>query len=529
MKNKFLALGLFGAAAMANAQTLINPSYDSDIVVGLNNTYDITGPVSIAANAEVVIDRPVFVTQGGSLTIGAGAVLRFQPAQGSLSAGYLCISADGTINASGTATNPIIMTTAANTNRQRWNPGDAFLDATPKTAPLPPSTGGVANLNLWGGLLILGNAPANTGAVDIPDGFTTAVPGYAKIEGVGGENTTRVYYGGVMPNDNSGVLRYVSIRHSGQILAEGDEIQGLTMGGVGAGTTLEYIEIYCSGDDGIEIFGGTANLKYVALSYCDDDGLDLDQGYVGKIQFGLVIASNDPTIKTDNLFEMDGDDDISADQFNVSADGRPFTSPAIYNFTLVGHPNMKTSGAAMRLRQGFGGDIANTLVAYVPSNKGLRIDNTGTNKALAAGYPDARSQERAKAGTLNLFSTSWYGVNDGTVAGIANSAFEQNILTNNTAVTPGAVNNVIGALTVPAFGNNGVYGGVTGTAPFNPVPFAAAVTQNVAPVPAGLTTANYRGAFPRIPAAILWTTGWTALNTSGFLVDNGLNQNLVAP
>lgn len=521
MNTKYFSACLFGAVAFGasvSAQTAFDPSYDTDIIA-VGDTYNVTGPVSIGVNAEVVIDRPVFVTEGGSLAIAEGAVLRFQPSDGSNASGYLCISSDGTINAVGTSTNPVILTTAAAPDGSRWVSG-SFMDSDPRNAPMVITSSD--QLNLWGGLIVLGNAPINAGAVDIPDGAFYASPGVAKIEGVGGENGARVYYGGINPNDNSGTVKYVSIRYSGQIIADGDEIQGLTLGGVGYGTTLDYIEVYGSGDDGIEVFGGTASFKHMVLSNFDDDGFDLDQGYTGFAQFGLVVASSASGVTADNLFEMDGDDDIPADENNVSADGRPFGYAQISNFTLIGSSTM--SGVGMRLRQGFGGDITNTIVANVPG-KGLRIDNNGNDEAAAAGYPSALSQDRAAAGTLNIASVSFYGVASDTAATIGYSAFDVDVVSNVTTTAPGAVNNLIGALTVPRFGNNGTYGSVSGTAPFNPVPFSSAVSVNPAPYGAMFfTKVTYRGAFERSPTLRMWTTGWTALNKTGLLVGNGINS-----
>jgi hypothetical protein len=487
----------FGAAA--TAQTLLNPAYDADIVPVVVNgidIYEVQGPLSVAANAEVVIDRPMFVT-GGSLTIGEGAVLRFD------SDAYLVISRDGTIDAVGTATNPIIMTSAAGVD-VNGDPdlninGPTYWDANPKTAPMKISE--PQHLNQWGGFIMLGNAPLNVGD------RATGIMGIDIIEGVGSIDGERVYYGGINPHDNSGRVRYLSIRYSGQVLGEGDEIQGLTVGGLGSGTELSFIEVYGSGDDGIEVFGGTVNMDHIVMSWMNDDGFDVDQGYVGIAQFGLVIASQSahPDLSTDNLFEFDGDDDIEADDNNVSADGRPFQYTQIYNWTLIGHDSVRGSG--MRLRQGFGGDIVNTIVANLPTQAGLRIDSSGTGNAALAGYPSANSRDRAVAGTLNLISTSWYGVNNP-----GHATFDDDVLANTVGLSR---NNVIGALADARFGNNNpAFGGVTGE-PLNPVPFTSAVELNVSPLPNNpvFQAAPYRGAFQRAPNAPLWTNGWTAINT----------------
>lgn len=513
MKVKTLSTSLLGAlllGSVANGQTMFDDTIAGVALVG--STYEVTGDVTIAADSEYVFENPTYVTKGGSLTIEEGAILRFQPAAAGTSAAFLVVSADGTVDAQGSSSNPVIMTTAAAPDKSRWVSG-AFWDSDPKNNPQVIDS--ADDINLWGGFILLGSAPINTGAVDIDDDGLSA-PGYAKIEGVGAENGARVYYGGINVNDNSGVVRYVSIRYSGSVLGEGDEIQGLTLGGVGRGTTLEFIEVYGSGDDGIEVFGGNAAFKYLVLSFFDDDGFDLDQGYTGMAQFGLVVASNFAGLATDNLYEMDGDDDISDDEFNISDDGRPLTYAVISNFTLIGHETQ--TGRGMRLRQGFGGEIVNTIVANVPGN-GLRIDDSGTLNAAAAGYPSASSADRVAAGTLNLVSVSWHGTGGGS------GAVDTAVITNDSLNAPGAANNIADTLASASFGNGGAFGDVLGTAPFNPLPFSGATTSVLRnPGATFFDTVNFRGAFPIAPSATLWTTGWTALNTTGYLVDNGINN-----
>ena len=257
----------------------------------------------------------------------------------------------------------------------------------------------------------------------------------------------------------------------------------------------------------------------MVLSYFDDDGFDLDQGYVGNAQFGLVIANPTQSINADNLFEMDGDDDILDDENNVSLDGRPITYAQIANFTLIGWDD---SDHGMQLRQGFGGDIYNTIVANIIGDTGLRIDSSGTANAAAAGYPDVNSQARVNAGTLNLISTSWYGVTTPN-----HRQIDLDVLNNNAAVAPGSKNNVIGPLSAASFGNNGAFGDVLQKGnPINPVPFSTAVNQNVAnPGNNFFEVVNYRGAFERNPTKLLWTSNWTALNKLGELVSRGNGQN----
>jgi hypothetical protein len=102
---------------------------------------------------------------------------------------------------------------------------------------------------------------------------------------------TSAFYGGNTPADNSGRLRYIQIKYSGFEISTGNELQGLTLGGVGSGTTIDHIQVYNSSDDGIEIFGGNANLRHIVINGADDDGLDTDTGWRGGAQFGEAAAA----------------------------------------------------------------------------------------------------------------------------------------------------------------------------------------------------------------------------------------------
>ena len=104
-----------------------------------------------------------------------------------------------------------------------------------------------------------------------------SAPGYTAIEGIP-TSESRGIYGGTNDLDNSGVLKYVSIRHGGINIGSDNEINGLTLGGVGSGTTLDYIEIVSNADDGIEFFGGTAQVKHLVSAFCADDAVDYDEG-----------------------------------------------------------------------------------------------------------------------------------------------------------------------------------------------------------------------------------------------------------
>ena len=286
---------------------------------------DGTGTVTWTKNKEYILEGFVFVNDGQILTIEAGAVIQFKTGQAENSSA-LIVARGGKIKAVGTKNEPIIFTVE----------GDDLEGSVPKEAR-----------GLWGGIIILGNAPINLEG------------GEASIEGIPFAEP-RGIYGGVDENDNSGVLRYVSIRHGGTNIGEGNEINGLTLGGVGRNTEIDYVEIISNEDDGIEIFGGTVNLKHIVVSGCDDDVIDYDLGWSGNGQFWLGIQSN---YLGDNLIEAGGGVD--------PVDGIPNSLPNIFNTTFIGN-GLSGSGNCIIFEKNAGGMIANSV--FLNKNKGIFLD-----------------------------------------------------------------------------------------------------------------------------------------------------------
>jgi len=535
MKRNLFIASMIGtiAAGCAFGQTEINDTnFPSSVSHNMTDgSYTIFDDLTLTTGNTYILDNFTFVEDGVTLTIQPGVIVRGQPAELNMSGdvitnpGSLIVSRGAQICADGTANDPIIFTTAADTNRERWSTGDSFLDANPATSPLPVYSGSPAedNANLWGAVTLLGYAPINTGKVD------TGVGGEAYIEGFGPDFfDERATYGGRNPSDSSGVLRYVSIRHTGQTYVTDEEQQGLTLGGVGSGTVLQYLDIYCTSDDGIEIFGGTADLDHVMISYADDDGLDIDQGYTGTMQFVFVLGSdlaasgNATGLSSDNLGEWDGDDDISDDDFNVSATGAPFTHPALYNMTFMGPRGTGTLTNMVRCRQGFGGDVRNSIFINAPSAQtSFRIDNTGTDHTNRAapfdwGYPSVICRDQAEAGTLTFAGSMWYNVANNTVAGIGADNWAEDVLNNGSgALVEGSYLNQVG--------NNPFLGGVaqTGANALDPQPALLSTVDDVAydacGVPCNIEPVDYIGAFE--PGAPNWTADWTAMSLRGILAD----------
>ncbi len=288
--------------------------------------YILRGFVRVRAGAEIQIDP-------GTIIFGEKA-----------SQGSLIIERGGRINAAGTPERPIVFTSAERAGQRTY--GD------------------------WGGLVILGNAPTNKP-------ITTLVEGVPDTP-----------YGGTNAEDNSGVLRYVRIEFAGIPITPGNEINGLTMGGVGRGTTIEYVQVSFCGDDSYEWFGGNVNCRYLIAHRGWDDDFDADLGYTGRVQFG--VALRDPTVNdqsTSNGFEIDSDPNGTTDQpitapvfSNISVFG-PFARPGV---TAFGNESLWGRGAHLRRNT----EISIFNAVYTGWTEGLRLDGTNTQAKAASGALD---------------------------------------------------------------------------------------------------------------------------------------------
>lgn len=222
------------------------------------------------------LDGRVFVTGGATLTIEPGTIIKAAPGTGAF-ASALIINRDGNIQAEGTAAEPIIFTSIAD----NIQPGQI---ASPNLTP--------DNRGLWGGVIILGEAQISAQNDDDQD------VSELQIEGV--PTSEDALYGGSNDADNSGVFAYVSIRHGGSNIGAGNEINGLSLGGIGSGTRVENIEIVANADDGIEWFGGTVDVSNVLIWNSGDDGLDTDQDWIGTCDDFIIVNP------TGSAFELDG-------------------------------------------------------------------------------------------------------------------------------------------------------------------------------------------------------------------------------
>ena len=238
-------------------------------------TTDITSDVTWETGNTYILAGRIFINEGATLTIEPGVIVKGEAGTGT-NATALVVARGAKIHAEGTSSQPIIFTSVAD----EIEPG---MIASPN---LDPDING-----LWGGLIVLGQAPisVSTNASDF------------QIEGIP-PSDTRGLYGGNDPEDNSGVLKYISFRHGGANIGEGNEINGLTLGGVGKGTVIENIEVVANQDDGIEWFGGTVDVKNAIVWNAGDDAIDTDQAWSGTLDNFIVISGPE----TDHALEIDG-------------------------------------------------------------------------------------------------------------------------------------------------------------------------------------------------------------------------------
>ncbi|MCR9065402.1 MAG: hypothetical protein NXI00_15620 [Cytophagales bacterium] len=266
-------------SADCNCVTQVVEPKDDEVKTGL-----LTSNETWTADRIYILQGKVVVDKGITLTIEPGTIIKGSKGVGSLAAA-LIVARGGKLIAKGTAEKPIVMTTIDD-NIKLGEKFGSNLDETVNAQ--------------WGGLIILGNAPISAGS-----GAT------AQIEGIPADDTYGAY-GGSDPADNSGEITYVSIRHGGALIGDGNEINGITLGGVGSGTVIEHVEVVGNLDDGIEFFGGTVNLKYGLVWAQGDDGYDIDQSYSGTIENSIYIAGAD----SDHALEIDGPEN------SINADGK---------------------------------------------------------------------------------------------------------------------------------------------------------------------------------------------------------------
>ena len=508
-------LGLLTVASMMGSF-----AHAADII----KNADITANETWTADNNYVLSRPVVVKAGVTLTIEPGTkVLGVGDNKGTSDRtddeyGSLIIARGAQLIADGTPTKPIIFDAYASVygfddNGRNTGPSGPRTQtlqvrgvpqiqtsndngtgtpenpnggATPAAAGSPLKSGG-----LWGGLIVLGRAPINfynnTGNVQQSEKI---------IEGFPVSNVDDLRYGATsaaewIPNDNSGVIRYVSLRFGGYEFQAGSEINGLTLGAVGNGTKIEYVEVVSNNDDGFEFFGGTVNTKYLVSAFNKDDSFDIDEGHQGKHQFWFAIQNNTSTaIYGDNGLELDGGFSINDLTNNLA----PFTTPDIYNMTVIGKGLSEAANAGARMRDNFKGKIHNSLFTELGTS--LRADATLDAAALPV-------VNNTVFGNIITTGTGTYRVNSSGSSANANTI----------ASTPTDTNTVPSTTAMLTSISRTPNGNLDPRPLANSTPLTHTRTTPNSSLAEVISTVNYNGAFGRS----LWVKNWTYLDEKGYL------------
>lgn len=298
------------STALADGSTLEGTT-TADVTLAANCTYYLSGEYIVEAGATLYIEEGVtIIAIDDDIT------------------DYFLIKQGAQINAQGTASNPIVMTSQS------------------------------TEAGAWGGIHICGYAHTNT------DG------------GSGLSEIGDASYGGDDDDDNSGILRYIRIEYSGFALDEEHEANGFTFYGVGRGTTVEYCQAYKGSDDGFEFFGGSVNVKYCVSTSCSDDAFDWTEGWDGYAQFLIAYQEDSETLG------YDCDCLLECDNNGTSNDAEPVAHPILANLTLVGN-NSSDNKRGVRLRAGTQVELRNSIITG--KDKSITIATEGTSTSFDEG------------------------------------------------------------------------------------------------------------------------------------------------
>jgi hypothetical protein len=496
--------GLCLTGAVNAAEILVSSNISTSTTWTANNTYN--------------LQQQIYVLPGATLSIEPGTIIASDTNIG----GSLAVCRGAQIIANGTQSSPIIFTSKADV--ATWVSGN-------------PQTGTWrAAANEWGNLTIMGSAYISENIIATNTPAPNAA-NYAAMEGLVAAfpGDTNVLYGGGNDDDDSGSVRFCSFRYGGKVVGLNNELNGLSLGGIGRATEIDHVEIMNNVDDGIEIWGGTVNLKYFSIWNIGDDSFDLDQGWRGKAQFGLIVQGYSVIAPQgsgigDNAIEMDG-----AEQ----SDYQPVTTGAMYNLTVIGQPVGGDHGTAwrdncrMQIRSSIFMDLGEQLV---------RNDNVDGDGGAGYGFNGTLSWANTWTTAYNVFSTvnapanpaAFYTAQvDGNLNELRDCVFFRN--QNAAAYTEATARGVLPAdginlnvqvtsiLDADAPVRSITRGPSAGSGSTLMLPVvgldprannAATTSLLTAPNDGFFTPVNYRGAFH--PTAQSWLCGWTASTAYGF-------------
>ena len=378
-----LALGtLVACSDDTTAPDVVIPPGSSDI------TTDITVNRTLYAETTYTLKGFVHVANGATLTIMPGTTIK---GDFNTLGSALFVLRGAKINAVGTAAKPIVFTSSQPVGSR--TPGD------------------------WGGLIIVGNGIINrSGSIDVEG--TGTVTGTTT-----GTNYAVTYSGGVTNADNSGELKYVRVEFAGYAPSLNNELNTFTFAAVGSGTKLSYLEALAGLDDAFEFFGGAVDADHIVAYEPLDDGFDMSEGFVGRLQYAIYLkstviaprASAGSPASDPQAIENDGCNGVgcATSTFNST----PLTVPVVANFTLVGTNDVATSGSAggigMMLRRGTGGYYVNGLVARFPRFGISMRDNDTYARAGSVTTPDLATTDLAIRNVTFLETTTIFQTGTG--------------------------------------------------------------------------------------------------------------------
>jgi hypothetical protein len=449
-----------------------------------------------------VLDKKIFVPSGKVLDVKPGTVIKGRISADPALASALIVERGAKIFASGTADCQIVMT----------------AEADPMDGTFPINKKGQ-----WGGLVLLGKATNNLGT-----GGNAVQPGVGFIEGFISADTRNLYgmpVGQADDNDNSGILKYVSVRHAGAVLPPGDgnELNGISLGSVGRGTTIEFVEVISCADDNMEFFGGTVNVKHATFMYGNDDMFDWDLGYSGKVQFVMGIKSS----SNDTLTSPDADNGFEADADDSKSNLFPRSHPIIYNCTMIGNNKRKetvdnTGMAAIMGKELTEGEIYNCVFANFMCGLNLWQKPFGrTATTDASGHPLVEAYDNWINNNLIVKNNTFIGMAQALTLNVAKTpqglfSGPNNTTANGNTTMPSASDLAKFAsdgnttpTSIPGFTYLWDQNGTTNvvTTPYNATPAPALSSTLTAPADGFFTPAAYRGAFEGGKKS--WLSDWT--------------------
>jgi hypothetical protein len=451
-----------GCPSVSSRSTVVNLS---TLTTQVNGLRVFSNPSTVlTCDKMYILDAQIHVDSLAAVTIQPGVVIKAKTIAASLdgTAPALVVQRGGKIFATGTESCPVVFTAEA-------DPMD--------------NTYGITNKGQWGGVVVLGKAKNNLDATtNVGSGkLGTGVAGVGFIEGfpaVNERNKFGMPVGQEDDNDNSGIMTYVSIRHGGAIVGANNELNGLTLGSVGRGTTIHHIEVVSNLDDGIEFFGGTVDLKYGSVLFNDDDAFDWDLGWSGRGQFWTAVKTDQTTASGgDNGFESDGDDN----KINAAYQ----SNPTVYNCTFIGSNNINgvatQKGVGAMLKEQTQGTIKNSVIANYQVGVDIKNDNTRPADDVYENWINGTL--KFECNTL-VGNTSQFRINNATPSQSDSTKF---ITTDKNVLTASVVG--FSPLHTMNVSTNAV------TVKLDATPNPALATTCTPPTDGFFTTTNYRGAF----------------------------------